>query len=162
VDREYPKATAEGPRAALEEWLEFQRQGVVEKVSGLADADAASSPVPSGTSVCGVVRHLANVETWWFQGAMQGATEVPARIFEDAWAVRSTTSLAEAIDAYVSACERSRDVQRTVTSLGQPLVHAAVVDLDYCWVLTHMVEETARHLGHLDVLRELNDGATGI
>jgi len=162
VDREYPKAITQDPRAALEEWLEFQRRGVVEKVSGLADAAAAAAPVASGTTVSGVVRHLANVETWWFQGAMGGSTEVPAKIFEDAWSVTATTSLDEAIAAYLSACDKSRDVQRGVSSLDQQAAHAAVMDLDYCWVLAHMVEETARHLGHLDVLRELQDGAVGL
>jgi hypothetical protein len=161
VDREYPEAAEKDPRTTLESWLDYEREGVVVKARELADADGAASPVDSGTSITGIVRHLANVERGWFAGAMQPGTTRPEPVFKDAWRVSPPPSLSEAVAGYEAACEQSRAIQREIRSLEQAAPNDEAAGLDYIWVLTHMIEETARHLGHLDLLRELRDGSTG-
>lgn len=160
MGRAYPGPSLGDPRATLEAWLDWLRDGVVAKAVGLADTDAAHAPVGSGTSLTGVVRHLVTAERW-FAAALDASESLEGVDVLEAWQVDPTTSLAEAIRRYESACEASRVVQRRLTSLDDQPAMDDLKGHDYCWVLTMMLEETSRHLGHLDILRELRDGTTG-
>jgi hypothetical protein len=157
VDRGYPKTAAEGTKSTLEAWLDYLRDGVLIKVHGLSDADASRTLVQSETTVTGIVRHLANVERWWLSCVM--ADEHTSAVFEHEWSVDATTSLSDAADAYEAACDEGRRVQFATATLEDAALHQGFEELNYGWVLGHLVEETARHLGHLDLLRELIDGS---
>ncbi|MET1052345.1 MAG: DinB family protein [Mycetocola sp.] len=151
-----------GERESLEAFLDLQRATVVYKATGLSDADAATRLLPSLTTVSGLVRHLADVERSWFRDDLAGEDDVPARWSDEdpdgEFRVTADDSLAEIIADYEQACTESRAVSATL-QLDDRGSHNS--DITLRWVMLHMIEETARHAGHIDVLRELLDGATG-
>ena len=109
-------------------------------------------------TIAGIVRHLADAERHWLVRSFLGE---PAGPEPRLWG-ESDEPLHRSLDAYDAQCERSRqitaahdlgDIERYAPD-GLPLVSLR-------WILGHLIEETARHLGHLDILRELTDGARG-
>jgi uncharacterized damage-inducible protein DinB len=151
-------------RTTLEQFLDQQREIVLEKVEGLDDDQVHARILPATElTMAGVVKHLANVEDGWVQGRLLG-TELPepwasAPFDEDVdWEFHSAVddSLDDLRRLYLDACARSRATLATFDSLDTP---AAVPSfgkgpVSVRWVLVHLVEETARHLGHLDLLRD--------
>jgi uncharacterized damage-inducible protein DinB len=166
VERRDPTSLDEA--TMLAEYLDWYRAGVVEKVRGLDHEQLHRVLVPSGTTLGGLVKHLAGVEDHWFQHVLRGVDELEpwtSAPWDDDpdWdfhsAVEDTPD--ELVALYLAACDRSR-----VAADGLALDTPAVRDRgdqrpDLRWILVHMIEETARHLGHVDILRELTDGATG-
>ena len=147
----------------LTQRLDFLRATVVRKAIGLTDDQAFSRPVPASTlTLGGVVKHLSCTERWWFTIDFADR-DVPHPWPEDdphgCFPIQTGDSIDRIIDDYVAECERSR------TSIeGAPLDAMAQGDdmhFNLRYALTHMIEETARHCGHLDLLRESIDGATG-
>ena len=138
--------------------LQFQRDSLVRKVDGVSETDARQSAVASGTNLLWLMKHMSRAERIWVMGrfsAMEGT--VP----EDA--VRPGDTLAAAIDDYrqtwrevdeVVLQATGLDERARITELGSPGVNLR-------WILMHLLEETARHAGHADILRELLDGSTG-
>ncbi len=150
-------------RETIEGFLDLQRASIVWKARGLTDELAAKRLLPSITTVSGVIRHLADVERSWFREDMDGQSGVPARWTDDdpdgEWRVTAEDSLAEIIADYEAACAESREV---ASRYGlDDLCRGNDQRFTLRWIELHMIEETARHLGHLDVLRELLDGRTG-
>lgn len=158
----HPPHTA-AEKETLKAFLEAQRAIVLWKVQGLTKEQAMAPGVESGTSLLGVVKHLAWVERWWFCDFIGGQSpeypwsdddpDADFRIEADE-TVESVsqlyaTAVAEA-DAVIDAAE-SLDVTGTVRGGERSLR----------WVLVHMIDETARHAGQLDILREQADGTTG-
>ncbi|WP_026550783.1 DinB family protein [Arthrobacter sp. Br18] len=160
--RTEPPAAA-GERETLSGFLDYFRATVVMKASGLSDADGAKRLVPSLTTVSGLVQHLTDVERFWFQDRIDGRQDVPTRwSAEDPdgeFRVSEEDCLAGIIENYEATCRQSREVlrrygmeERCRDGDGEQRVR---------WVLVHMIEETGRHCGHLDILRELLDGSIG-
>ncbi|MBO0811584.1 MAG: DinB family protein [Microlunatus sp.] len=147
-------------REALTQWLDWQRATVRPKCEGLAEADARRSLI--GTSpaltVHGIVVHLTDVEQHWMVRSFLGEQVAAA---DRGWG-ESDASLEVVLDSYDSQCERSREIAAD-HDLDELECYAPdglpVVSLR--WILGHLIEETARHLGHLDLLRELLDGRRG-
>lgn len=152
-----PPRVAGDERATLVALLRYQRESLVRKLDGLTDAQAAWSPVPSGTSLRWLVDHLAAAELLWvverFAGEPVGA---PA-------SAGAPASLAEAVAAYRAVWARVDAVVAAAPDLDVPCRRPPEPELplDLRWVLAHLLEETARHAGHADLLRELLDGSTG-
>ncbi|MGO1683819.1 MAG: DinB family protein [Brachybacterium sp.] len=155
-----------GERETLEGFLDFLRATVLWKTDGLSDEQASRRLVGSGTTVTGMLRHLADIERYWFREVLSGAPIEDVRYrWSDGhdtsaeWDLPVAAALAEARDDYRSATEQSRaqlggrEPDEEVRGGGE----ARTVR----WILTHMIEETARHAGHLDILAELLDGRTG-
>jgi len=151
-----PPYLAEDERAVLGALLQFQRESVVRKITGVEDAAARRPMVPTGTSLLWLVKHLAYAETLWVVQRFAGEdVELPdATVYEN--------------DTVVSAIE----LYRSTWSRVDPIVAAASLDdlarnapdyppVNVRWVLAHVLEETARHAGHADILRELIDGQIG-
>jgi uncharacterized damage-inducible protein DinB len=157
--RAYPQVGAD-PRASMEAWLDFLREGVELKVQGLTDEQGRRSLVPSNSTVTGMVQHLARVEHWWFHVCLAGQPMDPEIEALDEWAVEAT-SIAAALNLYRAECARSRHVSMAMASITTRSANSQYPDCDYAWVAMHMIEETARHLGHIDILREQLDGAVG-
>jgi hypothetical protein len=136
--------------------LQFQRESVVRKVEGLTDEQARKRLVDSDTTLLWLLRHLDRAERMWVLQRFAGGDPGP---LDDT--VTDADTVADAIGAYRATWER---VDTTVAGidLGQP---AAAPGADgptsLRWVLLHLLEETARHAGHADILRELIDGSTG-
>jgi len=149
-------------RRALEAFLDDQRAAVIRKASGVSDEAARRPMVPSGTSLAGIVKHLAFVERFWFQQVFAGgAPEYPwSEEDPDAdWRVEPWETIEGLVRFYEDEIGRSREISAAAKSLKQ---RDARKRTTLRWILLHMVEETARHAGHADILREQIDGATGI
>lgn len=151
-------------RAVLTSFLDFHRAVVVRKLRGLSDADARRRLVPSATTLVGLVKHLTLVERNWFPTLL--APE-PGDVYltseEDAVAsftLGDRETVAGLVEAYERACARSRAVAASV-DLDHVVPHPQLGEVSVRWILVHMIEETARHAGHADILRELTDGESG-
>jgi uncharacterized damage-inducible protein DinB len=150
-------------RAVLSGFLDFQRATVIRKVQGLSDEQARRSLLPSAlTTAAGIIKHLRYVERWWFTQVLAGRAVKEIWSAEDPdaeWRVGPEETASQLVQAYLDECARSRDVLAT-HDLDDIAAHP---DSDHSvrHILVQMIEETARHAGQLDVIRELTDGATG-
>jgi uncharacterized damage-inducible protein DinB len=151
--------------------LDYQRATMLWKLEGLDDEQLRRVVVPSGVSLLGLVKHLTRVEHGWF--AVNFSRTGEPRLFESEddpdldFHVQEGESTKQIVEGYVAACERSRNVVASAESLDATF---RIVDcrdprhdddMDLRWILVHMIEETARHNGHADIIRELIDGVTG-
>ena len=157
---------------ALLDFLAAQREVVLSIVAGLDEDAWHRAVVPSGWTPAGLVEHLGGAEWHWFQGVVAGAQPEPPPGEErapydprTAPAFVSDLPSAEIIAFYRDQCAAS-DAVLAVTPLsarprgkhGNPEGEPP----DVRWVVLHLIEETARHAGHLDIARELIDGQTGL
>ncbi|MDT0440057.1 MULTISPECIES: DinB family protein [Streptomyces] len=166
-DRRGP-ATDADERTMLEGWLDYHRQTLAHKCEGLTDAQLRTASVPpSMLSLMGLVRHMAEVERSWFRRILVAEDAGPIyytdadpdgefRLTEaDTWAEAYATWQAEIDSARKNAAGYALDD----VSAGRHRQTDDVFTLR--WIVTHMIEEYARHNGHADLLRERLDGATG-
>lgn len=152
-------------REQLAGFLDFLRGTVVMKATGLTDEQAHRSLLPSElTTVAGLLSHLAYVEQYWFGIVFDHRPDPWKERFEEdpdaEFRTGLMTPLAQLIADYEATCQASREIVAkldldvtSTTARGEPV--------NLRWVLIHMIEETGRHAGHLDLLRELLDGSTG-
>ncbi len=165
VEREFDTYNGD-ERTILEAFLEFHRQTLLLKCSGLnAQQLRAANVEPSKLSLHGLLRHMTDVERIWFQHRLLGQPR--NTLYWDNGAEDGDFDGLEAADAeadyatYVAECQRSReaaaglglDHEFTNTRSGTPM--------NLRWIYVHMIEEYARHNGHADLIRERIDGATG-
>ncbi|WP_133742678.1 DinB family protein [Actinorugispora endophytica] len=154
-------------RTMLSAWLDWHRATVRRKCAGLAPGPARSAPLPASplTSIGGVVSHLRWVEHFWFEVTLLGGRDEGPYSPEDPdadWRLGGGRDLDLLLDEYDAQCERSREIAARLemgSSARRSRRGGPPVTLR--WVLAHLLEETARHNGHLDVLRELADGTVG-
>jgi uncharacterized damage-inducible protein DinB len=161
-NRPEPPYTADEAET-LQGFLDFHRATLLWKLEGLDDEQVRRPMVPSGTSLLGIVKHLAYVERWWFQQMWAG--EEPSYPWTDDdpdadWRVEPDETTGKILALYRGECDRSREVVAAAPSLDE-LAHHPRRKLSRRWILVHMIEETARHVGQADILREQIDGATG-
>ena len=155
------KAFGEDERSVLLGYLTFHRVVLVRKVEGVADADARRAVFPSSAiSLLGLIRHMTDVERWWFRRVQQ-AEDIQG-IFEDdeEWRVPADATVAAALQDYWDE----------IAVVDAFLANAEMDHLDenpagsahtLRRLVVHMIEEYARHCGHADLLREAIDGVTG-
>jgi Protein of unknown function (DUF664) len=154
---------------ALLAFLAAQRDAVHSIVAGLDEQAWHRSVVPSGWTPAGLVDHLGGAEWHWFQGVVAGKHPEPTPEDADLPPYDPTAAFvcdlpsAEIIRFYRDQCASS-DAVLAVTPLSAPPRgrHGDYQPPDVRWVVLHMIEETARHAGHLDIARELLDGQTGL
>lgn len=173
VVAEHEDTRTDGPmtgdeRAVLDHWLDLYRDTVLLKIAGLAaDQLACSAVPPSSMSLIGIVRHLTEVEAYWLRVVLLDEEEVPDYYcspaspdgdFDDIAAATAAVDVA----AYSAELAITRGNTRAWSDLDSPvrgLRRGKPVNLR--WIITHLIEEYARHLGHMDLLREAVDGRTG-
>jgi len=162
VEERHPDLRPPDERTALEQRLDHHRGLVVAALTGLDHAQASRRALPAtDLTILGIVKHLAWTEDRWFQHKFLGH-DLP-----EAWAAAPpgesdwpfTSSAPDTVDdviaLYRDACARSR-----CAAAGQALdTPAALVSfgrgpVNLRWLLVHMIDETARHLGHIDLLRD--------
>ncbi|MGX1975592.1 DinB family protein [Streptomyces kronopolitis] len=156
-----PPTTDAEERPTLLAFLDYLREAVITKAQGLTEQQARTPGVPSGTSVLGLVKHLTAAERYWFVRSFAGEDIGPVDLGLDLGADDSADDL---IAAYRAAVARSNALVEACDDLRRPCARptgAANVVRPLRWVLVHMIEETARHAGHADILREQADGAVG-
>jgi hypothetical protein len=141
----------------LLETLDTLRESALKKLGGLSDDDARRSTVPSGTNLAGLIQHLTFVESMWFEQIVAG--QKPSR-GKRSMRVDRSVSLTALRKDYRAACGASDAIVR---ELGDP--NAPVTDggktRDLRWAILAVINETARHAGHADIIREQIDGKTG-
>jgi uncharacterized damage-inducible protein DinB len=168
---EEPATSVSDPHELLLGHLDYYRDTLLRKLEGLEEETLRSSRLPSGWSPLELVWHLLHVERRWLvwgfnaeqmddpwgdtaENAPQGRWHVPERL-----------TTADVLDRFRAQCERSRAVASGSTLHTRAAVggrfptEAAAPTLS--WILFHLVQEYARHVGQLDVVRELADGSTG-
>jgi Protein of unknown function (DUF664) len=166
VPRTEPPTVA-GEREALETWLDYHRETLLFKCQGLTGEQLVSRAIaPSGLTLLGLVRHMAEVERWWFRrlfadqadlGDLYCSKEYPDGEFDLAKADGAEADIA----TFTEECELARQ-SAAGRSLDDTFRHGrAGNEFDLRWVYIHMIEEYARHNGHADILREQIDGTTG-
>ena len=143
--------------------LDWNRSVVVRKLDGLTLEQATHLVTPSGVTLLGVVRHLAWCERCWFGHFFLGESNDGVDDDDASFSVKAVSSVEEVIADYLAAVERSREIVRDQPSLEvrSALPHEYFGFVTLRWILLHMANETTRHAGHLDILRELTDGQTG-
>ncbi|MFE2432256.1 DinB family protein [Streptomyces sp. NPDC059373] len=161
-----PRADLRPPEVEADEkttlvvFLDYLRESVAAKAVGLSDGSAAAPGVPSGTSVAGLVKHLTAVELNWFVWGYAGE-DVPQ--WDDEAPAASGDTVDGLLADYRAAVDRCNAVIAACDDLGRPGVRSLreTPAPSMRWLLVHMIEETARHAGHADILREHLDGSVG-
>ena len=140
-------------------FLRFARHCVLKKADGLDEDQLRRALVPSGTSLLGLVQHLADGERYWFGYHVAGHPETDITFGMDVLADSDTAGV---LADYRAASAESDAILTAIGDLETP-VSRPIDDklLSVRWVLAHMTSETARHAGHADILREQLDGVTG-
>ena len=141
----------------LRKALDGMRASILRKVTGLSDADARRSTVPSGTNLAGLVQHLTYVESLWFEEIVSGRS---ARRGKRSMQVDEAISLATLRSEYRAACAASNAIISSIGDADAPVTRAGKTH-DLRWAILSVLEETARHAGHADIIREQIDGRTG-
>lgn len=156
------KASGDDERSVLLGYLAYHRAVLARKLDGLTDAQARRAAItPSRLTLLGLVRHMTDVERWWFRRVLI-ADDVPP-LFDDQeeWDVPPDATVADALAAYwdeIAVIDRHLatasmdDVSTGNPDGGRHTLRRTIV---------HMIEEYARHCGHADLLREVIDGNTG-
>jgi Protein of unknown function (DUF664) len=151
----------------LRAFLRAQRESVLAIVEGLDESAWHRSVVPTGWTPAGMLEHLGGAEWHWFQGVVAGKQpDLPRDLDEDqppydpmSVVFTSDAPSTEVMTFYRNQCAESESVLATTPLSAAPLgKHGRYEPPDVRWVVLHMIEETARHAGHLDVARELLDG----
>ena len=129
---------------------------MLKKLAGLSDEDARRSTVPSGTNLAGLVQHLTFVESKWFEGIVAGGTVKGQR----SMVVGPSVSLRMLRSEYRAACVTSDEIIRSLGDPDAPIRYNGR-RRDLRWAILSVIQETARHAGHADIIREQIDGQTG-
>ena len=152
-------------RATLTAFLDFQRATLAVKSDGLTDDQLRERAIPpSSLSLLGLVRHMAEVERNWFRPVLGGEPMAtifaPGMDFEASFRDVATADVAEAFRVWRAECDHSRALVAAAPSFDTRGFRGGAW-FGLRWVMTHMIEEYARHNGHADLLRERLDGSRG-
>ncbi len=158
-----PAAAAEKPM--LEAFLDWQRATLLCKLDGLNDEELRRPHEPSGLSLLGIVKHLADVERSWFREVFAGedlSAEWDPNDRNRYWRIEPQETTDQILAFYQGEVERARAIVREA-DLNDPARNPGTgqAGLIRRWIVVHMIEETARHVGHADLMREVIDGQTG-
>jgi Protein of unknown function (DUF664) len=152
---------------ALTGFLDQQRDALVRKVRGVSDADAGRAPTASALSLLGLLKHCAVWEERWFQGIVAGRPlpdgwpELQSPTPDDDFIVDDEDTVEHWVARYEHAAKTSRRIVDS-RELDDSCARLDIIDRNLRWVVLHMIEETARHAGHADIIRETLDGSRGM
>jgi uncharacterized damage-inducible protein DinB len=168
--RQDPDPTTVSERDSLGQYLDYQRETILLKTEGLTKEQLAQQIPSSGLTLAGLLYHLSLVEESWSEEDFLGLK--PREDFAGIdWETDPDYEFRTALDQepdwlrrrYRDACNRSRQVMMGADSLDALSVGRQVGGQPFTlrWMIMHLIEETARHAGHADLLREAIDGTTG-
>ena len=162
TELQYPSKTG-SERQLLIEYLDWYRDTIIRKMEGASDETLRAKIVPSHTTLLGIVKHLAWVEVWWFQIVFAGKDIAypGSKSDPDAdWRIEPHETTEDIVTLYRGACDENRAIVDATDDLD---ARSAKEGFPHSLrrTMIHMIEETARHAGHADILRELIDGQTG-
>ncbi|GAA3752411.1 hypothetical protein HDA32_004553 [Spinactinospora alkalitolerans] len=163
AERAVVLARTASERDVMEAFLDYLRSAVVGRVAGLSEEDVRRRLVPSKTTPAALLRHLAAVERNWFQHHLAGLPrdegDITAEGEDLTWEPAEDDTVASLTAAYERECERSRATAARF-DLDRVVPHAELGEVSLRWIYAHMIEETGRHVGHAEILREQIDGST--
>ncbi|MFD0560345.1 uncharacterized protein DUF664 [Stackebrandtia endophytica] len=155
-------------RTQLTGWLDLQRSILLWKCEGLSDADAHRALIPTSPlmTMAGLIAHMRWVENTWFEVMFLGRPADGPQFDaddDDADMRVDGIPMAQLVEEYRAQCEISNEIiaAHPLEHVGAQLPRYRASHASLRWMLVHMVEETARHVGHADLLRELLDGQRG-
>ena len=168
--RQDPDATTISERESLGQYLDYQRETILLKTEGLTKEQFGQGIATSSLTLAGILYHLALVEESWFEVDFLGHADREDWQGID-WGADPDYEFRTALEKepdwlrrrYRDACDRARQVTAAADSLDDVSVSTRVGGKPFTlrWVMLHLIEETARHAGHADLLREAIDGTTG-
>lgn len=154
ADETFPTGT--GPeRELLLRWLGYLHGAVLRKADGISETDSRWRPHGRLIPLLGIVRHLTQVEWRWIDGEFLGESVSRS---DDEFDPGPELTITAAVAAYRARALRTAEI---VAGLPLDTRCGREPDTDLRWVLLHLINETARHAGHADAVRELVDGTTG-
>lgn len=163
----HPNYAPAPEREALAQCLDLQRAVLVRKMAGLTDDEARSAPTASSMSLLGMLNHCALWERRWFQVIFAGRTfpgewpEAASETDRDDFHVGENDTVPYWLGYFADQVAESRRIVAS-SDLDAPCAPSAINrGFNLRWVVVHMIEETARHAGHADIIRETIDGSTG-
>ncbi|MFE0650260.1 DinB family protein [Streptomyces sp. NPDC059534] len=155
-------------RGALLNFVEEQRAAIRRSLLGLTEEQAAGRPSASELTLSGLLKHVAEVELNWLRLAQQRPNE--RQRTEETWGegfrLVGDETIPEVVAFWAGVAKETEDFVRSVPSLDEtfPLPVAPWFPADgkvsIRWMLLHLVQETGRHAGHADIIRESLDGKT--
>ena len=156
-------------REALLGFLDKQREGLRYALYGLTEEEARRTPSASALSVAGLVKHAASIERMWAGLVRHQYTNPDFATYADSFQA-GDTPVAELLADFALAAQETDEAFLAAKDLDEPVPVPKGVpwfpkDLEAWsvrWVLVHLIEETARHAGHADVIRETVDGAQSV
>lgn len=152
-----PPRTGATEKDVLLGFLDYLRSCVIGKVEGAPEPQVRTPGVDSGTNLLGLLRHLGYVERFTFLGE-------PVADWPSTFRPEADETVDGLIGAYRDAITAANHVIAGCADLGTPAARPTArgrTPPSMRWALVHMIEETGRHAGHMDILRELIDGTTG-
>ncbi|MBB5773456.1 DinB family protein [Nonomuraea jabiensis] len=151
-----PPQTGASEKATLRGFLDYLRDAVADKVAGVPEPQVRSAGVPSGTNLLGLLKHLTFVERFYFLGEDAGDWRATMR-------PSAEDTIGGVLADYRRTVERANQVIDACPDLALPAPRPPRPGPapSMRWVLVHLIEETGRHAGHADILREQIDGSTG-
>ncbi|MFJ9623403.1 DinB family protein [Streptomyces sp. NPDC101181] len=149
-----PPRTANSEAEVLRGFLDYLRESVAAKVEGAPEPQVRTAQVASGTNLLGLLNHLTSVERATFLGDRVTDWQATLHAAPDA-------GVDEVVARYRQAVAEANAVLDGCADLGAPVPRPGGSAPSVRWALTHLIEETGRHAGHADILRELIDGSTG-
>jgi len=164
-----PAVTLTDPTELLTGYLDFYRDAVLRKLDGLSDDEMRRSQLPSGWAPLGLLKHLAYVELRWLQWgflaervAEPWGDHTPDRA---RWRLEPNETAEDIKKFFRDQCTRSQAIVEQAQLEDQAAVGGRFSQGDdrptLIWILFHLLQEYARHVGHLDTARELIDGTIG-
>jgi uncharacterized damage-inducible protein DinB len=164
-----PQFATDTEREALCGFLDLQRAALIRKVQGVSDADARRAPTASSLSLLGLLKHSALWERRWFQNIVAGRSfprefpelEMPEGEMD---AEDFRVDERDTVEHWVAVFNEHASVSRQIAAdrdLDTPCAWPPLAHRNLRFVLLHMIEETARHAGHADIIRETIDGSRG-
>ena len=151
-------------RLMLSSFLDAMRLAARLKLDGLTEEQVRMVPTASALSLLGIVKHLAWTENRWFRQSFTGEDVEDPRVRGEGaeFSLDPTDTIASVLRHYDAECERARAIAASAASLDEVAkTRRSSGEVSLRWILVHMIEETARHVGHADLIRETIDGSVG-
>jgi hypothetical protein len=160
-------ASPDSERAGLIEFLDYQREALIRKLDGVSEEDARCAPTVSSLSLLSLVKHSAIWEQRWFQVIVAGRSfpgewpEVRTDELDAAFQLADSDTVETVVAYYREQIAKSQQILETF-DLDALCAWPEMAEQNVRWVALHMIEETARHAGHADIIRETIDGSRGV
>jgi hypothetical protein len=163
------EGSTEQERATLREFLDYQREALIGRLQGLTNEQSRMTPTASSLSLLGLIKHSAIWERRWFQVVVAGRSlpgewpavpDVESDEVDPTFRLTDEDTIETVVADYREQIAASNEILATF-DLDAPCVRSDKIDESVRWVAVHMIEETARHAGHADIIRETIDGTRG-